>query len=75
MECQACVLDNIFQHSTTSIDTKKCSPAIVTWEVARLDITLATNRKCLIDSHHDNYINLGLGLFSHILMFSCNLFL
>ena len=47
------MLDNSFQHSTTSIDTKKCSPAIETWQVAGLDITLATERKFSFDSYHE----------------------
>ena len=39
-----------FQHSTTSIDTqKKCSPATETWQIAGLDITLATPRKVSFD--------------------------
>ena len=32
---------------------KKCSPAIETWQVAGLDITLATPRKVSFDSHHE----------------------
>ena len=51
---QARVLNKSFQLSTTSIDTqKKCSPAVETWQVACLDITLATPRKVSFDSHHE----------------------
>ena len=38
-----------FQHSTTIDTKKKCSPATETWQVAGLDITLATPRKVSFD--------------------------
>ena len=48
------MLDNSFQHCTTSIDTRKCSPAIEIWQVAGLDITLAINGKSSFESHHES---------------------
>ena len=48
------MLNKSFQLSLTSIDTqKKCSPAIGTWQVAGLDITLATPRKVSFDYHRE----------------------
>ena len=37
----------------TSFAAEKCSPAIETWQVAGLDITLAAPRKFSFDSHHE----------------------
>ena len=48
-----------FQHEKTSIPLtsfavkKKSSPAIETWQVAGLDITLAAPRKWLIGYHYE----------------------
>ena len=58
IECQARVLNKGFQQSTTStaltsFAAKKCSPAIATWHVAGLDITLVAPGKFSFHSHHE----------------------
>ena len=47
------MLNESFQLSPTSIDTKKFPPAIETRQVAGQNITLATPRKVSFDSHHE----------------------